>query len=51
MNAGIFVFPRLGVGAKYGESVSTKILSLSTRETIFLKYEEFLNVIIPLKEI
>ena len=50
MNAGILVFPRLGIGAKNGESVSTNILSLSVWETISLRYDDFLNVIIPLND-
>ena len=51
MNEGSFVFPLKGIGAKYGESVSTKSLSTGIYDAASTKSEEFLKVTIPLIDI
>ncbi len=47
MNAGSLRRPRCGIGAKKGESVSTRILSRGTNFTASRSSSAFLNVIIP----
>ena len=42
-NEGSFVFPLKGIGAKYGESVSTKSLSNGMYEAALTKSKEFLE--------
>ena len=49
--AGSLDFPRCGTGAKYGASVSTKILSLGISLKVFANSSDFLKVITPLAEI
>ena len=47
VNAGSFLFPLLGMGARYGESVSTRILFKGTYLTIFLISSALSKVITP----
>ena len=47
MNDGSFFFPLLGTGAKKGLSVSISIESKGASLIISLKFDAFLNVIIP----
>ena len=49
-NAGSFIFPLLGTGAKYGESVSIKNLSSGTYFAISLNSSDFLKVTTPENE-
>ena len=47
---GSFDLPLKGSGERYGESVSTNILSTGSSEKVFAKEVDFLNVIIPLAD-
>ena len=51
MNEGSFVDPLFGTGARKGESVSIRSLSIGIDKAVFRSSMLFLKVIIPLKEI
>jgi hypothetical protein len=51
INAGSFLLPLKGIGAKKGASVYIKILFIGIISHDFLIFSAFLNVIIPEKEI
>ena len=48
--AGVFKDPRCGIGAKNGESVSTRSWECGTSFTASRKSGAFLNVTVPAKE-
>ena len=48
---GSFVDPLIGTGARKGESVSIRSLSIGIDDTVFSNSVLFLKVIIPLTEI
>src|SRR5262245_40486665 len=50
-NIGSLRFPRCGTGARYGQSVSTRIRSDGTERAISCKGNDFGNVTIPENEI
>ena len=51
INEGSFVNPLFGTGARYGESVSIRSLSIGIEEAVSCNSILFLKVIIQLKEI
>tara|TARA_B100001964_G_scaffold124849_1_gene138289 strand:+ start:242 stop:526 length:285 start_codon:yes stop_codon:yes gene_type:complete len=51
MNEGSLVDPLIGIGARKGESVSIRSLSMGIDDAIFCNSSLLLKVIIPLKEI
>ena len=51
MYDGSLDLPLYGIGAKYGESVSTSKFSIGIDDTVSVSSVELLKVIIPLTEI